>query len=151
MAGEKPIEPEAEEAESRDKICKYRVEMFLNYSTGGKVVELLVAFLSLASSLAFIVLTGYDLRFLNPCCDAALKAYADYVSDMEAQIAITGDQDLPIDSEMDYLLVHGECPEPDPPCYEYYHNNRMPQVFELIDMPVCIIYATHYTLNLYIA
>ena len=70
---------------------------------------------------------------------------------METQIAVTGDTDLEIQSEMDFMLINGECPEPDPPCYEYYHNNRMPQLFELVDMPVCIIYATHYMLNLYIA
>lgn len=142
---------EIEETESRDKICRSKVDTFLNNSMSGKAIEIIVAFLSLLSSLAFIVLTSYDLRYLNPCCDAALKKFAQYVSDTEAEIVATGDPNLAIMSESSFLLIHGECPEPDPPCYEYYHNNRMPQLFDLIDTPVCIIYAIHYFLNLYIA
>ena len=61
-----------EESESRDKICRNKVDFFLNQSKSGKAIEVLVALLSLMSSLAFIVLTYYDLRYLNPCCNEAL-------------------------------------------------------------------------------
>jgi len=49
------------------------------HSKPGKVVEIIVALLSLFSSLAFIILTYYDLRYLNPCCDEALKKFAEFI------------------------------------------------------------------------
>lgn len=140
-----------EESESRDKICRAKVDTFLNYSTTGKAIEITIAFLSIASSFAFIGLTSYDMRYLNPCCDAALKKFAEYLAEVEAEMAVTGDTDMEVMDENSFMLIHGECPEPDPPCYEYYHNNRMPELFDLIDTPVCVIYAIHYFLNLYIA
>lgn len=101
------------------------------------------------SSLAFIVLTYYDLRYLNPCCKKALENYADYVAETEA----AGDDGAGDDllGEHEWLLEHGDCGENEPPCYEYYHNNRMPEYFDYFDTPVCVIYAVHYFLNLYIA
>ena len=70
---------EESESESRDKICRIKVETFVNNSTSGKAIEVLIALLSLLSSLAFIVLTYLDLRYLNPCCNAALNDYTTYV------------------------------------------------------------------------
>ena len=54
-------------------------------------------------------------------------------------------------TEYDFLEIHGLCEQPDPPCNQYYHNNRMPEMFDWIDKPVCILYAVHFFLNLYIA
>lgn len=68
-----------EDSDSRDRICRNKVDHFLNMSPYGKAIEVFVAFLSLISSLAFIVLTYYDLRRLNPCCAEALAAYDEYV------------------------------------------------------------------------
>ena len=140
-----------EESESRDKICRTKVENFISKSKTGKAIDVTVSLVSIISSVAFIVFTSYDLRYLNPCCQAALEQYADYVSSNEAEFAITGSTELEVMDENTYLMIHGECPEPDPPCYEYYHNNRMPEIFEVVDTPVCVIYATLYFLNLYIA
>ena len=53
--------------------------------------------------------------------------------------------------EHSWMLEHGFCGESEPPCFEYYHNNRMPAYFEYFDRPVCIIYAIHYSMNLYMA
>ena len=105
---------------------------------------MLVAFCSLLTSLTFVVLTYYDLRHLNPCCNAALQKYEEHKLD-----AANGLADLKTDD--DFMKEHGVCEGDDPPCYEYYHNNRMPQIFDWIDKPVCIIYAIYYFLKLYIA
>ena len=115
-----------------------------------------VAFLSLFSSLAFIVLTYYDLRYLNPCCDKALKEFAEYTEQKEKEVEVAeimGEDPSSIEvlSEREWMSEYGICTGGDPNCNDYYHNNRMPKIFELIDQPVCIIYATHYFLNLYIA
>lgn len=115
-----------EDAESRDKAIRTKVDTFLNNSATGRAIEITIAFLSILSSLGFIVLTSYDLRYLNPCCDAALKKYAKYAETAAMEMVATGDPDFEIMDENSYMQIHGECPEPDPPCYEYYHNNRMP-------------------------
>ena len=121
----------------------------------------MIACLSLISSLTFIVLTYYDLRYLNPCCNAALNNYAIYVETTEAEISLTNQingveqEELEADfsglDERSWMIIHGECGETEPPCYEYYHNNRMPMYFEYFDTPICILYAIHYFLNLYTA
>lgn len=123
----------------------------MNNSNSGRAIDITVALFSLFTSLAFIVLTYYDLRYLNPCCDQVLKEYAAYEEETLNRIAITGDESVTLIDKDSYILDHGICPGDDPPCYEYYHNNRMPQIFDWMDKPVCIIYAVHYFLNLYIA
>ena len=110
-----------------------------------------MALLSFLSSLAFIVLTYYDLRSLNPCCKEALNNYELYLLEIEAEIEATGDDTIVAEPEFSWLQVNGNCEEPDPDCWKYYHNNRMPAVFQYVDIPVCILYAIHYILNLYIA
>ena len=70
-----------EETESRDRICRNKVDHFLNVSPYGKVIEVFVAILSLVSSLAFVTLTYYDLRHLNSCCDIMLQGYKVYYNE----------------------------------------------------------------------
>ena len=65
--------------------------------------------------------------------------------------AVDSEEPIEIISEHEWLGEHGLCEEGEPPCNEYYHNNRMPKYFEYFDTPVCVIYAVHYFLNLYIA
>lgn len=72
------IDDEIEEPESRDRYLRNKVNHFLNNSDSGKAIDLLVAFFSLFTSLAFVVLTYYDLRHLNPCCNEALQKFAAY-------------------------------------------------------------------------
>ena len=67
-----------EETESRDRICRNKVDHFLNVSPYGKVIEVFVAILSLVSSLAFVTLTYYDCRRLNSCCNLMLDKYEEY-------------------------------------------------------------------------
>ena len=69
----------------------------------------MVELFSLFTSLAFIVLTYFDLRYLNPCCKEALDKYAAYKSDLEEQKVLTGDNSIEIESEHDFVLVHGVC------------------------------------------
>lgn len=82
----------------------------------------MVALLSLVTSLAFIVLTYYDLRHLNPCCATALQKYSEY-KEAEGAKGVSKDDLM---SDPDFMKEHGQCDGDDPPCYEYYHNNRMP-------------------------
>ena len=76
-------EADLEESESRDRICRNKVDLFLNNSPYGKAIEVFVAVLSLISSLAFIVLTYYDLRHLNTCCEQKLNDYEQFVSGIQ--------------------------------------------------------------------
>ena len=137
-------ETEIEEPESRDRYLRNKVNTFLNNSDSGKAIDILVALFSLFTSLTFVVLTYYDLRHLNPCCNEALQKFEEHKI-----AAANGEEELR--TENDFMLEHGVCEGDDPPCYEYYHNNRMPQIFDWIDKPVCVIYAVHYFLKLYIA
>jgi len=68
-------EADLEESESRDRICRNKVDHFLNVSTYGKAIDVFIAIISLLSSIAFIVLTYYDLRAMNPCCKEAFELY----------------------------------------------------------------------------
>ena len=146
-----------EDSESRDKICRSRIDHFLNNSAFGKAIDFSVALLSLISSLAFIVLTYYDLRHLSPCCARVFEEHRVLVAQTEEAISnCQGDEECienvgeAVEKEA-YVAEHGFCTDGDPPCFQYYHNNRMPAVFELVDAPVCYIYAIHYFLNLFIA
>lgn len=67
------------QSESRYKLVRLKVFMFMNNSRPGKAIDVTVALLSLFSSLAFIILSYYDLRYLNPCCDEALKKFAEFI------------------------------------------------------------------------
>jgi len=73
-------ESELEDTESRDRFLRQKVDQFLNNSKSGKAIDIVVALLSLFTSLAFILLTYFDLRYLNPCCKTALENYAAYVA-----------------------------------------------------------------------
>ena len=150
-------EADLEDSESRDKVCRSRIDHFLNNSAFGKAIDFSVALLSLISSLAFIVLTYYDLRHLSPCCARVFEEHRVIVAHAEEAIA-NCDGDLEclenvdeVVAKEDYVAEHGFCTDGDPHCFEYYHNNRMPAIFELVDTPVCYIYAIHYFLNLFIA
>lgn len=68
-----------EEPESLYKMMRTKVEEFMNHSKSGKAINIVVALLSLFSSFAFVILTYYDLRRLNPCCEEALKNFDEFI------------------------------------------------------------------------
>ena len=147
----KNIGEEIEESDSRDKRIRNEVDRLLNASMFGKAFEIIVALLSFLSSLAFIVLTYYDLRSLNPCCNEALNNFAEYQAEIADEIERTGDTSIVAQTEDEWMREFGNCEAPDPHCWKYYHNNRMPAMFQYVDIPVCMLYSIHYILNLYIA
>ncbi len=91
---------ELEESESNDRFVRNKVDQFLNNSKYGKAIDIIVALLSLFTSMAFIVLTYYDMRNMNQCCDTAMKQHALHKEEMvfKAEDAM---------SEYDWLAEHG--------------------------------------------
>ena len=49
--------------------------------------------------------------------------------------------------ENEWLLENSAC---DPPCTEYFHSMRMPEIYSYFDLGVCIIFAFEYSIKIYV-
>jgi hypothetical protein len=59
---------EEDESEGKYKMVRHHVEKFIKQSRYGKWIDITMAIMSFVSSVAFVVLTYYNLSLLDPCC-----------------------------------------------------------------------------------
>ena len=59
---------EEDESEGKYKMVRHHVEKFIKQSRYGKWIDITMAIMSFVSSVAFVVLTYYNLSLLDLCC-----------------------------------------------------------------------------------
>ncbi len=61
-------EDEEEESEGKYKLVRHHVEKFFKQSKFGKWIEISMGLVSFLSSVAFVVMTYWDLSLFDECC-----------------------------------------------------------------------------------